>query len=31
MKLRQASNDVMHRINDVALRANGMFQAQKSL
>jgi hypothetical protein len=29
MKLRQAANDVMLRINDVALRANGKFQAQK--
>ena len=27
MKLRQAANDVMLRINEVALRANGMFQA----
>ena len=29
--LRQAANDVMLSINDVALGANGMFQAQKSL
>ena len=31
MMLQQVAKDVMLRINDVALRANGKFQAQKSL